>query len=365
MGADFYEVVTAENTCGEWVYRLEPWRGQETIRACVEWGEESEREFLAGLRDDRIRERKRTLAWGAQAFLGFLPAENQERLSHDTGQDPARATLWSAVLEVLVALPFALWFVIGLFAGSLSPLGRSMPTAAGVLALAAAGDGVFRLVAVISTGEPIGSLFLILLSLRLRSEGPRYDPADEISPIEGALTVVSPVPKAWWERAGGVTYEGEPYVLAGSDREKARFIYRFRRGGEGFPILDPELEKARNKSSDFSYVFAPLWGFLPSDLQKALEFYGRYRPRPNVIISCCINFFLALAIVEPGLRNASRGVLEIWSLILLALAIALSVESVARLLRVIWDGKATGSFLAFLVKPLYRRLFKDNPAPRR
>ncbi len=362
MGEDFYEVVATEETDGEWVYRLEPWKGQETIRDYIEWGEESERKFLAGLRDDRIQEKKRTLAWSAQAFLGFLPAKNQERLYLGTGVDPARATLWSAVLEVLVAMPFALWFVISLFAGSMSPLGRSLPTVAGVLALVAAGEGALRLVAVISTGEPIGSLFLALLGLRLRSEGPQYDPADEISPIEGALTVVTPVPKAWWERAGGVTYEGEPYVLAGSGRENARFIYRFRRGGEGFPILDPELEKARNKSSDLSYVFAPLWGFLPSDLQKALEFYGRYRPRPNVIISCCINLFLALAIVEPGLRNVSRGVFEIWSLILLAVALALSAESSVRLLRLIWDGKATGSFFAFLVKPVYRQFFKDNPA---
>ncbi len=363
LGADFYEVAAAERTGGEWVYRLEPWRGQETIRAYVEWNEGSEREFVAGLRDDRIRERNRFLAWSAQVFLGFLPAKNQERLSHEIGVDPARATLWSAILEVFVALPFALWFVIGLFAGSLSPLGRSMPTLAGVLALVVAGDGAFRLVAVISTGEPIGSLFLILLGLRLRSEGPQYDPSDEIVPIEGALTVVSPVPKAWWERAGGVTYEGEPYILAGSGREKTRFIYRFQKGGEGFPILDPELEKLRNKSSDLSYVFAPLWGFLPSDLQKALEFYGRYRPRPNIIFSCCMNLLMALAIVEPGLRNVSRGVFEIWSMILLAVALALSVESVARLLRLIWDGKATGSFLAFLVKPAYVLVFKDKPVP--
>ena len=363
IGADFYEVAAAEKTGGEWVYRLEPWRGQETIRADVEWDEGSEREFAAGLRADRIRAGNRFLAWSAQVFLGFLPAKNQERLSHETGVDPARATLWSAMLEVFVALPFALWFVIGLFAGSLSPLGRSLPTAAGVLALVAAGDGAFRLVAVISTGEPIGSLFLILLGLRLRSEGPQYDPADGISSIEGALTVVSPVRKAWWERAGGVTYEGEPYFMAGSGREKTRFIYRFQKGGEGFPILDPELEKLRNKSSDLSYVFAPLWGFLPSGFQKALEFYGRYKPRPNVIFSCCMNLLMALAIVEPGLGNVSRGVYEIWSLALLAFAIALSVESVARLLRLIWDGKATGSFLAFLVKPAYDLVFKDKPVP--
>jgi len=238
-----------------------------------------------------------------------------------------------------------------------------IPTWAGVLAFAAMAEGVFRLAAVISTGEPIGSLFLALLGLRLKSEGPQYDPSDEILAIEGELNVVSCAPKVWWERAGGVTYEGEPYILAGSGRKKTKFFYRFRKGGEDFPILDPELEKVRNRSSDLSYVFAPLWGFLPSDLQKALEFYGRYRPRPYVIISICFNFLAALAIMGPGLRNVSRGVFEIWSLVLLAAALLLFMESVLRLLRLMKDGQITGSFLAFLVKPVYYRAIRDRPVP--
>jgi len=171
------------------------------------------------------------------------------------------------------------------------------------------------------------------------------------------------VPKVWWEKAGGVTYGGESYILAGSSRDRTKFAYRFRKGGEGFPVLDPELEKVRNRSSDLSYVFAPLWGFLPSDLQKALEFYGRYRPRPYVIISICFNFLAALAIMGPGLRNVSRGVFEIWSLVWLAAALPLFMESVLRLLRLIKDGQITGSFLAFLVKPVYYLAIRDRPVP--
>jgi len=363
IGEDLYEVVAAEKSGGEWVYRLEPWTGQDTIRVYVEWGEESERDFTASLRDERIREQKNLLAWGAQAFLGFLPAKNQERLHQATGLDPARVTFWSAALETMVASPFALLFVINLVTGGIRGLGISIPTWGGVLAFAAMAEGVFRLAAVISTGEPIGSLFFALLGLRLKSEGPQYDPSDEILAIEGELNVVSPVPKVWWERTGGVTYGGESYILAGSGRKKTKFFYRFRKGGEDFPILDPELEKVRNRSSDLSYVFAPLWGFLPSDLQKALEFYGRYRPRPYVIISICFNFLAALAIMGPGLRNVSRGVFEIWSLVLLAAALLLFMESVLRLLRLMKDGQITGSFLAFLVKPVYYRAIRDRPVP--
>jgi hypothetical protein len=278
--------------------------------------------------------------------------------------DPARATLYSAVLETVVASPFAVLFIINSIAGGgMGGLERSIPIWAGMIALAVMAEGIFRLAAVIATGDPIGSLPLALLGLRLKSEGPRYVPSDEILAIEGALNVVSPVPKVWWEKAGGVTYGGESYILAGSSRDGTKFSYRFRKGGEGFPVLDPELEKVRNRSSDLSFVFAPLWGFLPSDLQKGLEFYGRYRPRPYVIISICLNFLAALAIMGPGLRNVSRGVFEIWSLVLLAAACLLFTESIVRLLRLLWDGKTTGSLLAFLVKPLYYLAIKDRPAP--
>jgi hypothetical protein len=363
IGEDLFEVISAEKSGGAWVYRLEPWTGQDAIRVCVEWGEEQEHEFIAGLRDDRIRERKRLLAWSGQALLGFLPAKHQDRLYQTVGLDPARATFWSAALEVAVASPFAVLFVVNSIAGGTGGLGGQVPTWIGLSAIVAAAEGVLRLVAVISTGNPIGSLLFVLLGLRLKSEGPRYVPTDKISAIEGVLNVVSPVPKVWWERAGGVTYGGEPYVLTGSDRERADFSYRFRKGGEGFPVLDRELEQVRNRSSDLSYVLAPLWGFLPPDLQRALEFSARHRPRPYVLLSIGFNFLVALAIMGSGLKNISLGVYEFWSLVLLAAGVSLLVESVLRFVRLMSNGETTGSFLAFLVKPVYYMAIRDNPVP--
>ena len=159
---DLCEIVAAERTGPEWVYRLEPWTDEETIRSPVEWGEGSAREFAAGLRDDRIRGRKTLLTWGAQALLGFLPAKSQQRIFQARGMDPARATLWSAALETLVSFPFAFLFLLNLFtAGS----GASIPAWAGGLAFVVTADGLFRLAAVISTGDPVGSLFLAPIGL--------------------------------------------------------------------------------------------------------------------------------------------------------------------------------------------------------
>ena len=361
MDEDIYEVVAAERTGEEWVYRLEPWPDGHVIRAFVEWGEAPAREFAAGLRAERIRGQKDFWTWTAQAFLGFLPAENQARIAEARGMDPARATLWSAALESLSSLPFAFIFFIETFAGGAAGASRSIPSWAGLLAGVALGDGLFRLVAAISAGEPVGSLFLVFLRFRLRPEVPPPDAGDEILETEEALNIVSPVPKAWWERAGGVIYKGEPFILAGWNRQAKRHCYRFRRGGGGFPALDPELEKVRNRSSDRSYVFAILWGFLPRDLQEALEFYGRYRPRPNVLISIGLTALVALAFVGPGLRDLSQSVFEPGNLALLAVAVFLFAECATRLLRLLTEGRASGSVLGLLVRPLYDRTFKDRP----
>ena len=362
IGEDLYEVVAVERSGGDWVYRLEPWTGRDTIRAYVEWGEGSEREFASGLREDRIRERKNLQAWATQAFLGFLPARRQEKRCEAAGLDPARATLWSALLEAVVALPFAFLFFIELVAGAAGGYARSVPAWAGVLAFAVLAEGAFRLAAVLSTGEPIGSLFLAFLDLRTRSEGPQYVPGDEIMEIGDELNVRSPVPKVWWERAGGVTFGGEPYILAGSGREKTKYRYRFRKGGEGFPILDPELEKARNRSSDLSYAFAPLWGFLAAERQEAIEFYGRYNPRPYVMISIGINVLIALTLIGPGLRNAARGLFPVWSLLALAAAGLLFTESALRAMWLVKDGRTSGSVLGVFVRPLFDHVIKDRPA---
>jgi hypothetical protein len=364
IGEDLYEIVAAERADGEWIYRLEPWTGHDAIRAYVAWSEGSEREFAASLHAERSREQKNFLTWCAQIFLGFLPAENQERLSQSRGLNPARATLWSAGLEALVALPFAFTFFVHLFAAAAGGAPSPIPDWAGGLASVALADGIFRLVAVIATGEPIGSLFLILLRLHTKSEGPRYAGGDEILGTGEALSILSPVRKAWWERAGGVTYQGEAYVLTDADREKKKYSYRFRTGGEGFPPLEPELEKLRNRSSDLSYVFAILWGFLPEARQKALEFYGRYKSGPYVLVSVAINTLVALAMVGPGLKNLAGGVLEPGNLVLLAAALVLFVESAWRLWRLLMDGRPSGSTLGVLVMPLYDRAFKDDPVPR-
>ncbi len=348
---ELYEVVAAGRSGGDWVYRLEPWRDGEAIRSLVDWGQGAEREFAESRRAERDRERRTFLAWLGQAFLGFLPASTQERLLQDKGLDPGRATLWSAALETAVGVPLAFLFLVRMF--SVGTAG--VPAWIGLPACVVAGEGLFRLATSLSTGEPMGSLFTALAGYRRRGDSPGDLREDVILEIEGTLRIVSPVPKVWWERAGGVTYKGQPFILAGWERERTRHIYNFRQGGEGFPALDPELEKARNRASDLSFVFAPLWGFLPPELQDELGSYGRYRARPYVLLSIGFTFLAALSLVGPGVRDLTRGVFRIGHSAGLAFALVLFAESALRMWRLIKDGRAPASLLAALVKPVYDR----------
>ena len=363
IGEDLFEVAAVERSGGEWIYRLEPWTGRDTIRVFVDWHEGAEAEFAAGLQKQRAQGRKNFVSWAGQAFLGFLPARRQERRCQEAGLDPARATLWSAVMEGLIALPFAFSFVLQALSGAASGSTSPIPAWAGLWGCMALADAVFRLAAVLSTGEPMGSLFLVLLDLRSKPAGPEYVPGDEIMKIENELKIRATVPKVWWERAGGVTYGGEPYGLTASDREKMTYTYRFLKGGQGFPVLDPELEKMRNRSSDLSYAFAPIWGFLPARLQAVLESYGRYRPRPNAALSIGINVFIALALAGPGLRTAALGGFGLWGAVKLTAAAGLFAESALRSIRLFGERRVTGSVLGILIRPVYDLSVKDRATP--
>jgi len=351
-----FEVISSAEIGGEWVYRLEPWSGDFVIRIFVEWGEDEERNFIASVRREKVQERKKALAWGSQALLGFLPAKHQERLRLSQELDPGRATLWSAILESLVALPIAFFFVLSFFNGNLS---GNIPFWAGVLAIVALTEGLIRLAMNISSGDPLGSLFFALLGLRLKGDERDDLKADEFGLAGEFLTIQTPVPKVWWERSGGIEYQGEFYALVETSRINMSFLYRFRKGGKNFPILDPDRERARNAASDLSYVLAPLWGYLPPKMQAVLESYGRYHPRPFVRLSLAFNLLVAISLMGSDLRNISLGIFGIWNALHFVFALLLLIESVLRIYRLL-QGAVTGSFLAFLVKPIYYMAIKDE-----
>lgn len=103
---------------------------------------------------------------------------------------------------------------INLFAGAGGRFGPFLPVWAGVFAIAVLVEGLVRLIIAVSSGEPVGCLILALSGLRLKAEPRENVMADEYTRAGDFLNVLAPTRKTWWERAGGVTYRGEPFTLA-------------------------------------------------------------------------------------------------------------------------------------------------------
>ena len=223
---------------------------------------------------------------------------------------------------------------------------------------------MFRLVAVLWTGEPIGSLFLAPLGLRLKSDGPRAVPSDEILAIGGEIECRLARPEGLVGKGGRGDLSRRTLYFGGVGPRKKELYLPLPKGRRGLSGPGHRAGEGPEQVLGPFLCLRPSVGFLPLDLQTALEFYGRYRPRPYVVLSIGITFLTALAMIGPGLKNVSLGVFEIWALLKLAVALLLFMESILRLLRLVKDGRASGSILAFLVKPVYHLAFKDRPAGR-
>jgi hypothetical protein len=303
-----------------------------------------------------------------QALLGFLPAKHQERLSSSIGLDPGKATFWSALLECAVGLPLAALYVIGKWAGGGGEAGMNfllnLPPWVGIPAALAVLEGVVRLILNLASHDPVGSAPFALLDLRLREPAADDLMADDYTTAGDFFIARTPVPKPWWEEPGGVWWQGEPYKLADHQRIHMSYLYKFARlhlegAGEGFAVVDPLKERIRNVASDRSFVFSPLWGYLPADLQGKLEALGRYRPLPAVRLSIALNLFLALPIIVADLWAFASGTAGLWNGLRFLFGLVLFHESALRLYH-LFKGAVTGSFLGALVKPLYYMAFREG-----
>jgi len=118
-------------------------------------------------------------------------------------------------------------------------------------------------------------------------------------------------------------------------------------------------ERIRNVASDRSFVLAPLWGFLPPDLQGELSTYGRYIPSSFVKLSIFINLAVSLPALIVDVFAFASGNAGVWNLLRGVFAACLLHETLFRLIKYARSREVTGSFLAILVKPFYYMAFRD------
>jgi hypothetical protein len=363
---EVFEIMTMEKTGGQWVYHLEPWDGLHTPRTCVSWELQSEHVFSAQVRRERVQGGKQQLAWRLRVLLGFLPAGHQRRLEATLGLDPARATFASALAELMVSLVILVLAAISRFGGGISgeqgvySPWLNPPAWLTVLAACMALESLVRLVLVTADGDPRGSFLLALLDLRFKSaEGGDLN-KDDYAHAGNLLVARTPAQKMHWERWGGVNFQGQDYALLDCRRIHTSWLYRLEISQTPFSAVTEDSERAYNVASDRSFVLAPLWGFLPAELQNEAASFGRYHPPAFVLWSIIVNLFFSLPALVVDVFAVSSGHAVLWNYFRGALAAFLLHESLFRLVRY-WKGREiTGSFLGLLIKPVYYMAVRDG-----
>jgi hypothetical protein len=199
------------------------------------------------------RTRKSTLL--LLPLLGLAPARLQKQWADGWGLDPERATLVSAVCEMLLGAVGIIQVASNAFGGEpFMPFWLAYP---GVLLFA---FGFARLALVSADGEPVGSplgLPLILVTPKLVPEPEQTAPAvRSFDEAEGTLVLVSPILRRDWDRDGLLRYRGELFRLDRTEQEGRSWVYRFARYAEErgedrvLRLVPPPAPKPPSPSAD-------------------------------------------------------------------------------------------------------------------
>ena len=128
-----------------------------------------------------------------------------------------------------------------------------------------------------------------------------------------------------------------------------------------------EIVSARAENGAWIYRLEP-WDpgqvtrlCLPWGEEAEQEFFGRYHPRPYVLLSIGFNFLLAVSMILTDAGRIGLGYFGWWIGLRLVFGAALLGESVIRLLRHLSRGEISGSFLGVFVKPIYLMAMRGGP----
>ncbi|MCP4902171.1 MAG: hypothetical protein GY906_34825 [bacterium] len=227
-----FEVTEVDQFESGWQWHLAPWPEGEAVRVTVPLSPESVAETMTERQQTYRGLRKRLWLTLILPLVGMLPASHQQRLANETGFAATRATAISAFVEVLLGSALLLQLVMVIGADSrflpdwlvpFSPLGPILWA-----------EGLVRLVLVISTGDPVGTVFGLLAHLfwpvevagsRALKDAPIVHLFDD---DEGVLELLVTLQRRDWEDGGILPYRGTSFRRTEVLRHGSRWLYRFR-----------------------------------------------------------------------------------------------------------------------------------------
>ena len=191
-----------------------------------------DRESVQQLADQAAAEvsNRRARGWAVVMLpvLGLAPAALQKKWANEWGFAADRATMVSAVVEMLAGAVGTIQIAVAAFGGDLfMPLAVAFP---GPILFVFGGA---RLAMVFGDGEPVGSPLGAPFLLALKTVAPeaeRSTPAvRNLDDENGVLVLVSPILRRDWDRDGLLRYRGHLFRLDTVGHEGPSWVYRFLR----------------------------------------------------------------------------------------------------------------------------------------
>jgi hypothetical protein len=290
--------------------------------------------------------------------LGFAPAAVQKKWANEWGFAADRATLVSAIIELLVGAAGTVQMAAAAFGADffMPPL---LAFPGPVLFI----FGAARLAMVFGDGEPVGSPIgapFLLFAPKTAAEPQQARPTVSLFEEDGGrLVLASPILRRDWDRDGLLRYRDGLFRLERIEQEGRFWVYHFERGadgGEGERVLQlrpPAVEPLQKKE-----VAPAPPSFLRTMLMTAAMTLGpaadqeRWASEQG-IKALWLTALGAVAELIGGVANLNNDLGSAHPLLIL-LDFYLVGEGLVRLGSAL-AGRPMGSVFGWLLRPLYRR----------
>lgn len=227
-----YEVVGRIDAGSGARWTLRRWDEPTAMRNVFNLDHESVRDIAAKAAIEVRNRRARVWTVFLLPILGFAPAALQKKWGNEWGFAADRATLISAVIEMLAGAAGTVQLAAAAFGADffIPPL---LAFPGPVLFI----FGAARLVMVFGDGEPVGSPVgapFLICAPKTEAEPHQTTPTVRLFQEErGGLVLASPIVRRDWDRDGLLRYRDGLFRLKRVEQEGRFWVYHFERGANG------------------------------------------------------------------------------------------------------------------------------------
>lgn len=357
-GGNSYEVMRriVAGSGARWTLRR--WDEPTAMRNVFNLDHESVRDVAANAETELRNRRARLWTLFLLPLLGFAPAILQKKWANEWGFAADRATMISAIVEILLGAAGTIQLAAAAFGAEFF-----MPPLLAFPGPVLFVFGAARLAMVFGDGEPVGSPVgapFLLIAPKAGDVPRSATPTVKLFEGDGGkLVLASPIMRRDWDRDGLLRYRDGLFRLERVEQEGRFWVYHFGQGADGgegeraLQLRPPAPAPLRRKAVDE----APP-SFVRTTLMTAAMTLGpaadqeRWAAEQG-IKSAWLTALGAMAELIGGIANLNHDLGNSHALLIL-LDFYLIAEGLVRLGSA-FIGRPLGSVFGWLLRPLYRR----------